>query len=618
MTSRLQRGSMVWLLALFLVVGAGCDDDNDNDPAASPPAADGGDGGESDEGAAVTAQLNPPTSAQTVLGQVFVDDDAGLTLYTFENDRTDADGDGTGDSDCNDGCAETWPPLVAAQAAESGGALSVITRDDGETRQWALKGLPLYRFSGDAAAGDVNGEGSGGVWYVARPDPVAAADSSLGTILSAAVAPPAGAASAPGVARSERTGFSLYVFDNDALDADGDGVGDSDCNGGCAETWPPLYADLGATPTGAFSIITRDDGSRQWAFKGEPLYFFANDTAAGDVAGDRAGGVWHLARPAPVQLFDGGGDDELFYAGRGPIAEVDGNGAQAEATRDRTGFTLYRFRGDRDDSEGDGIGDSDCNGSCAVNWPPLFARGSDNAAGEFGIIDRADGSRQWTLEGDPLYFFADDMVPGDVNGAGFTDWFTVGEPFDLPPGDGDGDDGQGGSGAELSYDEATDGDLSNDAANPTPLVLELGANQVTGRVQDPADTRDYLTFTIEPGQALTGIFLIRYEDLDTGADGNRGFIHIDDGSSSVVPDGETASAFLGGTHLDRGLFPSAADNVLTRLAEAPQGGTGFTAPLGPGEYTLNVQQTGPQNTAYTLEIVVAATDVYAQATGSVW
>ena len=356
-------------------------------------------------------------------------DRSGFTLYTFENDRNDTDGDGPTDSDCNGGCAETWPPLFADAGATEAGAYTIVDRDDG-TRQWALNGLPLYFYAPDQAAGETRGEGAGGVWYVARPAPLAVTDSSVAPLL-------AGATSSLGVDatggrstdRVDFSGFTLYVFDNDAADADGDGAGDSDCNGNCAVTWPPLFADAGAAPTGSFSIVDRDDGTRQWAINGEPLYYFANDVAAGDVNGDEIGGVWHIARPAPLQIVTDASFGPIFEA-RGTIADVDGAGDRAQTVSDRTGFTLYRFDNDRQDVDGDGAGDSDCNGGCAVTWPPLYAEAGDKPFGDFGIIDREDGSRQWTYQGDPLYFFSGDATTVDVNGV-YGAWFTV-SPTETP------------------------------------------------------------------------------------------------------------------------------------------------------------------------------------------
>lgn len=55
----------------------------------------------------------------------------------------------------------------------------------------------------------------------------------------------------------------------------------------------------GATDQGAgdYVVITREDGSKQSAYKGKPLYYWAKDTKPGDVSGDGVKGVWHTAKP---------------------------------------------------------------------------------------------------------------------------------------------------------------------------------------------------------------------------------------------------------------------------------------------------------------------------------
>lgn len=89
---------------------------------------------------------------------------------------------------------------------------------------------------------------------------------------------------------TDANGMSLYTFDPDTATS-------SACNGGCARNWPPLAAGASAGASGAFTIITRDDGTRQWAYDGKPLYRWVNDRAPGDTTGDGVGGNWHLARP---------------------------------------------------------------------------------------------------------------------------------------------------------------------------------------------------------------------------------------------------------------------------------------------------------------------------------
>jgi predicted lipoprotein with Yx(FWY)xxD motif len=86
-------------------------------------------------------------------------------------------------------------------------------------------------------------------------------------------------------------GMTLYTFGKDS-------DGKSACNGPCANNWPPLKADASATPGNGYTVITRDDGSRQWAYKGKPLYTWSKDTKAGDITGDGfMNGAWQLAQP---------------------------------------------------------------------------------------------------------------------------------------------------------------------------------------------------------------------------------------------------------------------------------------------------------------------------------
>ncbi|MEM9082969.1 MAG: hypothetical protein AAGB34_05170 [Planctomycetota bacterium] len=159
--------------------------------------------------------------------------------------------------------------------------------------------------------------------------------------------------------------------------------------------------------------------------------------------------------------------------------------------------------------------------------------------------------------------------------------------------------------AHIAYDEAVSGDASSDPLAPTQVNLQLGTNTFLGSMVSPSDTRDYFTFEIAQGQTLAGIFLLEYTDLNTGGTGNRGFIHIDEGSTSVIPGGGTINEFLGGQHLDRIVAPTPGFNILPLLGgDQRQGGVGFDAPLGPGIYTINIQQTGGNFTGYSVALDV--------------
>ncbi|MFY9692458.1 MAG: hypothetical protein WA776_14265 [Xanthobacteraceae bacterium] len=85
-------------------------------------------------------------------------------------------------------------------------------------------------------------------------------------------------------------GMTLYNFDRDS-------AGASDCNGVCANTWPPFNAPTDAKPSGDWTIVTRKDGGKQWAYKGKPLYTFYHDGNPGDAKGDGVNNVWHIAAP---------------------------------------------------------------------------------------------------------------------------------------------------------------------------------------------------------------------------------------------------------------------------------------------------------------------------------
>ena len=95
---------------------------------------------------------------------------------------------------------------------------------------------------------------------------------------------------AKGTVLADAKGMTLYTFDRDA-------AGKSNCNGQCAQNWPPLKADAGAQPTGEWTVVKRDDGSAQWAYKGKPVYGWVKDQKPGDVTGDGVNDVWRLARP---------------------------------------------------------------------------------------------------------------------------------------------------------------------------------------------------------------------------------------------------------------------------------------------------------------------------------
>jgi len=132
---------------------------------------------------------------------------------------------------------------------------------------------------------------------VAAATAVLAACSSSGTSSSSSSSPAAAAAGGLKTATiggatvlTNASGFTLYSFAPDTPTT-------SNCNGTCAQAWPPVKGPATASGvTGTFGTIKRSDGSVQATFDGHPLYTFAGDTAAGQAKGNGLnvnGGLWH-------------------------------------------------------------------------------------------------------------------------------------------------------------------------------------------------------------------------------------------------------------------------------------------------------------------------------------
>jgi predicted lipoprotein with Yx(FWY)xxD motif len=150
--------SIIGAAALAIALSACGDDSSDDATTAAEP----------DTEAPDTEAPDPADVVQTAstdLGDVLVDAD-GLTLYGFTQDTN-------GIPTCDDDCAAAWPPLtVGSDELPSGldpNVFAVVERSDG-TFQLSAGNQPLYRFSGDSAPGDVNGQGVADVWFAVSPE----------------------------------------------------------------------------------------------------------------------------------------------------------------------------------------------------------------------------------------------------------------------------------------------------------------------------------------------------------------------------------------------------------------------------------------------------------------
>jgi predicted lipoprotein with Yx(FWY)xxD motif len=281
-------------------------------------------------------------AASSPLGQILVDAQ-GRTLYAFTNDVN-------AQSTCTGTCAEAWPPQIVDESwtvapGLDSGIFSTSARADGTLQLMAGK-FPLYYFSGDAKPGDVNGQGSGGVWFAVKPDatvvagpaaagspttaaatpvtaygktaaapttaapaapptdaygkPIAVPTTAVASTLTTAT-PAAPAAAAPIVGLADNAlgsivvdskGRTLYAFTKD-ID------GTSSCVDGCAKAWPAVgvngdIAVATGLDKGQFSTVARADGTKQLKFGKWPLYYFSGDAAAGETNGQGSGGSWFV------------------------------------------------------------------------------------------------------------------------------------------------------------------------------------------------------------------------------------------------------------------------------------------------------------------------------------
>jgi len=158
------------LVALGLLAACSAADDTPATPAPSTPAPATEPAPDAPDAAGAPATV---TTASGSLGTFLTDGD-GRTLYLFTPDSP-------GVSTCTDACLQAWPALVTDGAPEAAGMadatlLGTLVRDDGGV-QVTYAGWPLYAFAGDTVAGDVNGQGVEGVWFLVAPD---------GTMLDAA------------------------------------------------------------------------------------------------------------------------------------------------------------------------------------------------------------------------------------------------------------------------------------------------------------------------------------------------------------------------------------------------------------------------------------------------
>jgi predicted lipoprotein with Yx(FWY)xxD motif len=206
-----------------------------------------------------------------------------------------------------------------------------------------------------------------------------------------------------GTILADYQGRTLYTFAGDVP-----GSGTSTCTGDCAVLWPAISADTTKVTAPLevkdFGSITRADGSPQTTYLGWPLYYYQADSNRGDINGENFHNVWFVVRP-------------------GQLIHVAHTAALGLFLTDGSGKTLYYHTSDT-------AGTSDCNSTCMALWPAFSAdpvsAPSFLATANFTAVTRTDGIPQTAYGGRPLYTFAGDAGPGDVNGQAMGGvWFVA-------------------------------------------------------------------------------------------------------------------------------------------------------------------------------------------------
>lgn len=221
-------------------------------------------------------------------------DNTGKTLYFFAMDAN-------GTSGCTGGCEVIWPVYYSAELSDNAGInaadVGVITRADGK-KQNTYKGWPLYYYKNDVAAGDINGDGVGGTWFVGKTD------YSIMLVNNQLVGENTKQytetlAEGPGITQyfTDGNGRTLYAFAPDKANKNTYTKADFSNNG----LWPLYESDVKSLPSvikaefvGQITVF----GRKQLTYKGWPLYYFGQDTKRGDNKGVSypVPGIWPVVK----------------------------------------------------------------------------------------------------------------------------------------------------------------------------------------------------------------------------------------------------------------------------------------------------------------------------------
>ena len=322
-------------------------------------------------------------------------------------------------------CQDLWPAVIAASDAKPVGKWTLIARKDG-AKQWAYDGYPVYTSNLDKQPGDA----LGGSNRRARGDAPGVRE----PIGPHPNIPPAFAVVMVGTGRMlvNYSGFSVYAWD-------GDGADKSNCNTACLQTWSPVLAAETSQPQGEWTIVQRQPGIRQWAFRKKPLYTYIADTKPRSQLGSDEPG-WHNV-----------------YTQRAPAWPAEFTQQETHAgivLADAKGKTIYTYACGDDaldqqacdhPASPQGYRFSVCGGNdadrCVKTWPYVIAAKDakapsrswttvdiDPRTGLYATPGQAGALHVWAFRSRPVYTFADEK-PGDVDGDAWGEFYGARNGF---------------------------------------------------------------------------------------------------------------------------------------------------------------------------------------------
>ena len=185
----------------------------------------------------------------------------------------------------------------------------------------------------------------------------------------------------------------------------------------CVQLWPPVIAPADAKPVGKWTTIKRKSGELQWAYDGYPVYTSDLDKKAGDVFG----GINALS----------GGAQGIVRRPIGPSPDVP---PELDIVPIRTGRMITTYKGfSVYASDADEPGKSHCTGKCLTDWDPVIAPQTAKAKGDWSVIERSPGIKQWAYRGQPLYTYVHENKGRAMTGGDNPGWHNVFTQRALPP-----------------------------------------------------------------------------------------------------------------------------------------------------------------------------------------